>query len=194
MAALKQQPLVGAVGRRHAAHLPRRADDRQRQGARAWRPSVGPPGWCSPPWRSGRLRARARARPIAGTVERTLLGSLRARPLRGGCSTSSSRTCRRLRRQGKPLEHDWPKLATALAALWPALWLAAAWPIAARRDGLRPDRRARRGSRSAASATPCCPGSAWPSRWSSPSPSPTSPPSATRRSTWPTSAPPAPAR
>ncbi len=29
-----------------------------------------------------------------------------------------------------PLEHDSPKLATALAALWPALWIAAAWPVA----------------------------------------------------------------
>jgi hypothetical protein len=28
-----------------------------------------------------------------------------------------------------PLEHDWPKLATALAALWPAVWLTAAWPV-----------------------------------------------------------------
>ena len=25
---------------------------------------------------------------------------------------------------GKPLEKNWPKLATALAALWPAIWLA----------------------------------------------------------------------
>ena len=33
-------------------------------------------------------------------------------------------------RGGKPLEHGYPKLATALGALWPALWLAAAWPIA----------------------------------------------------------------
>ncbi|MEA2700260.1 MAG: gliding motility-associatede transport system auxiliary component, partial [Myxococcales bacterium] len=32
-------------------------------------------------------------------------------------------------RGGKALEHGWPKLATALAALWPAVWLAAAWPI-----------------------------------------------------------------
>ncbi|HEY2901855.1 MAG TPA: DUF4350 domain-containing protein [Polyangia bacterium] len=32
-------------------------------------------------------------------------------------------------RGGKALEHSWPKLATALAALWPAIWLAAAWPI-----------------------------------------------------------------
>ncbi len=32
--------------------------------------------------------------------------------------------------KGKPLEHAWPRLATALGALWPALWLAAAWPIA----------------------------------------------------------------
>jgi hypothetical protein len=32
--------------------------------------------------------------------------------------------------KGKPLEHSWPRLATALAALWPAVWLAAAWPIA----------------------------------------------------------------
>jgi hypothetical protein len=33
-------------------------------------------------------------------------------------------------RGGKPLEHGYPKLATALAALWPAVWIAAAWPIA----------------------------------------------------------------
>jgi len=30
---------------------------------------------------------------------------------------------------GKPLERNWPKLSTALAALWPAIWLVAAWPI-----------------------------------------------------------------
>jgi hypothetical protein len=30
---------------------------------------------------------------------------------------------------GKPLERDWPKLATVLAALWPALWLFSALPI-----------------------------------------------------------------
>jgi hypothetical protein len=33
-------------------------------------------------------------------------------------------------RGGKPLEHAWPKLATALGAIWPALRIAAAWPIA----------------------------------------------------------------
>jgi hypothetical protein len=33
-------------------------------------------------------------------------------------------------RGGLPLEHSSPKLATALAALWPALWIVAAWPIA----------------------------------------------------------------
>jgi hypothetical protein len=32
-------------------------------------------------------------------------------------------------RGGLPLEHSSPRLATALAALWPALWIAAAWPI-----------------------------------------------------------------
>jgi hypothetical protein len=32
--------------------------------------------------------------------------------------------------KGKPLEHSWPRLATVLSALWPAIWLAAAWPIA----------------------------------------------------------------
>jgi ABC-type uncharacterized transport system len=32
-------------------------------------------------------------------------------------------------RGGKPLEHGWPRLATALGALWPALWISAAWPI-----------------------------------------------------------------
>ena len=32
-------------------------------------------------------------------------------------------------RGGKALEHSWPRLATALGALWPALWLAAVWPI-----------------------------------------------------------------
>jgi hypothetical protein len=31
---------------------------------------------------------------------------------------------------GKPLERDWPKLATVLAALWPALWLFSALPTA----------------------------------------------------------------
>ncbi len=30
---------------------------------------------------------------------------------------------------GKPLEHGWPRLATVLAALWPAIWAAAGWPI-----------------------------------------------------------------
>jgi hypothetical protein len=33
-------------------------------------------------------------------------------------------------RGGKPLEHSYPRLATALAALWPAVWATAAWPIA----------------------------------------------------------------
>ncbi|HET6149916.1 MAG TPA: DUF4350 domain-containing protein [Polyangia bacterium] len=32
-------------------------------------------------------------------------------------------------RGGKPLEHGWPKLATVLSAIWPALWIASAWPI-----------------------------------------------------------------
>jgi hypothetical protein len=32
-------------------------------------------------------------------------------------------------RGGKPLEHSWPFTATALGAIWPAVWLAAAWPI-----------------------------------------------------------------
>jgi hypothetical protein len=30
---------------------------------------------------------------------------------------------------GKPLEKNWPRLATALAALWPAVWVCAAWPV-----------------------------------------------------------------
>jgi hypothetical protein len=29
----------------------------------------------------------------------------------------------------QPLERNWPKLSTALAALWPVVWIAAAWPI-----------------------------------------------------------------
>jgi hypothetical protein len=33
-------------------------------------------------------------------------------------------------RGGLPLEHSSPKLATVLSALWPAVWIAAAWPIA----------------------------------------------------------------
>jgi hypothetical protein len=33
-------------------------------------------------------------------------------------------------RGGFPLEHSSPKLATTLAALWPALWIAAAFPVA----------------------------------------------------------------
>jgi hypothetical protein len=32
--------------------------------------------------------------------------------------------------KGKALELSWPRLATVLAALWPAIWAAAAWPIA----------------------------------------------------------------
>ena len=28
-----------------------------------------------------------------------------------------------------PLERNWPKLSTVLAALWPVVWMAAAWPI-----------------------------------------------------------------
>jgi ABC-type uncharacterized transport system len=32
-------------------------------------------------------------------------------------------------RGGLPLEHSSPKLATVLAALWPAIWTAAAWPV-----------------------------------------------------------------
>jgi len=31
--------------------------------------------------------------------------------------------------KGKALELGWPRLATVLAALWPAIWAAAAWPI-----------------------------------------------------------------
>jgi hypothetical protein len=30
---------------------------------------------------------------------------------------------------GKPLEKNWPRLSTALSALWPAIWVAAAWPV-----------------------------------------------------------------
>jgi hypothetical protein len=30
---------------------------------------------------------------------------------------------------GTPLERNWPKLSTVLAALWPVVWVAAAWPI-----------------------------------------------------------------
>jgi hypothetical protein len=29
----------------------------------------------------------------------------------------------------QPLERNWPKLSTALSALWPVVWVAAAWPI-----------------------------------------------------------------
>jgi hypothetical protein len=32
--------------------------------------------------------------------------------------------------KGKELQINWPRLATVLAALWPAVWAAAAWPIA----------------------------------------------------------------
>ena len=32
--------------------------------------------------------------------------------------------------KGKALELSWPRLATVLSALWPAVWAAAAWPIA----------------------------------------------------------------
>ena len=117
----------------------------------ASRPSARPRCWCSRRW-SARACARSAPRPTAaGRADAAR--ALRARPPRGRCSTSSSRTCRRVL-GGKPLEHDWPKLATALAALWPAVWLAAACRS---RSSRWPTRRwrARPGSRSAASATRC---------------------------------------
>ena len=30
---------------------------------------------------------------------------------------------------GKPLERDWPKLATTLGALWPVIWIFSSLPI-----------------------------------------------------------------
>ncbi len=132
-------------------------------------------------------------RPIAGRSSGLAAGLLRARPLRGGAllrPVGPADPARRGSRSSTPGR----ELATALGALWPAIWIAAAWPIAlvemayaqmaraprlevgrirdamysglglAVRAGLRLQR------------------------------SPTSRPSATRRSTWPTSAPPAPAR
>ena len=53
---------------------------------------------------------------------------------------------------------NWPKLSTALSALWPAAWVAAAWPILLDRARLRARWRARRGWSWGASAAPCCPG------------------------------------
>ena len=137
------------------------------------------------------VRARAAA-PDRRVVERTLgalyglgLGAILLYVVQSDLWTSAF---------GAPLEKGSPKLATALAALWPALWIAAAFPVlfvelayaqiaraprlelgrirAAMMSGLRP--RGRAGVRVLAS--------------------PTSPPSATARSTSPTSAPRARAR
>ena len=95
---------------------------------------------------------------------------------------------------GKPLERDWPKLATALAALWPAVWLLLGAADLMASSATPTMARAPRAGDRRASATRVWSGSAWPARWCSPSRSPTSPPSATRRSTSATSAPPSRAR
>ena len=56
-----------------------------------------------------------------------LRGALQPEPVRGGALLCDSDLVTFA--FGKPLEHNWPKLATALAALWPALWTVAAWPV-----------------------------------------------------------------
>ncbi len=76
----------------------------------------------------GRVVRASKANPDRRQVERSLLGlyfigllSLIVYFVQSDVPTL---------RGGKPLEHSWPKLATALGAVWPAIWLTAAWPIA----------------------------------------------------------------
>jgi hypothetical protein len=72
------------------------------------------------------LRARTAA-PDRARVERTLLGFY-ALGL-GAVLLYFVQSDVWLFAFGKPLEKNWPKLATALGALWPAIWLVAAWPV-----------------------------------------------------------------
>src|SRR5215831_18370048 len=82
----------------------------------------------------------------------TVLGTMAARAVRAGKAAPDRRRVERIflglyalgllavllyfaqsdvptLRGGRGLEHNWPKLATTLAALWPAIWALAAWPI-----------------------------------------------------------------
>jgi hypothetical protein len=76
--------------------------------------------------RAGRA---ASAKPDRRPVERTLLGLYALGLLAVGLYFVQSDLPTVLGK-GKLLEHGSPRLATALAALWPAIWLAAAWPVA----------------------------------------------------------------
>ncbi len=141
-----------------------------------------------------RRRAPASAAPDRRQVERMLLGALRARPPGGGALLRSVRSADGARQGQASLEHGSPQLATALAALWPALWLAAAWPIVLIEMAYAQIARAPKievGRVRDAMYSGLGLAAAHGVRVHA---SPTSPRSATRRSTWPTSAPPARAR
>jgi hypothetical protein len=74
-----------------------------------------------------RLARAGRAAPDRQRVERILLGlyALSLLSLLFYFAQSDLPTLR----GGHRLEHTWPRLATTLGALWPALWGLAAWPI-----------------------------------------------------------------
>jgi hypothetical protein len=76
-----------------------------------------------------RARRAASAAPDRRPVERMLLG-LYALGLLAVALYFVQSDLPTVLGKGKLLEHGSPRLATALAALWPAVWLAAAWPIA----------------------------------------------------------------
>ena len=161
-------------------------------GARAVATVGRPRCWWSPRWSCAPARA-ARAAPDRAAGRADAARALRARPLRGRALLRAVGSADRAR-QGQAAR---ARLAAAGDGARPRSGRRSGWRRPGRSRSSRwPTRRsrARPASRSAASATRCTPGSAWRRRWCSPSRSPTSPPSATRRSTWPTSAPPGRAR
>ena len=89
----------------------------------------------------GALRARRRRRHRSPQARAHAAGAVRGRA--GGRAAvrdpvgSAGRSAFK-----QPLERNWPKLSTVLSALWPVVWVAAAWPIllvelAYARDGAR---------------------------------------------------------
>ena len=183
----RQRPLVGTVGPRHGCSSSSASASSARAAARraASPTSGGLVLVVGAMVRAGAARARWR-RPSAAQAERMLLRlyGLGLVAVVLYCLQSDLPTLR----GGQPLEHDWPKLATALGALWPAPVDRGRLAHRARRDGVRADGQGAAPRDAAASATRCA--RAW-----------ASPfalvfvftvvyvrPSATRRSTSPTSA------
>ena len=189
----RRRALVGRLGGRHARHLPGRADDRRRHDADASRPAgglllvIG-----AMVMRFVARAARRRARSAEGRADAA------ARSTAWGwlavvLYVVQSDLCgvARSTRRSNATGRSWRR---SLAALWPVVWVGGRLADPARRAVVRARWRARRSWSWAGSAARCCRASGWPRAGRPRSRSPTSRPSATRRSTSPTSAPRVPAR